>query len=351
MGIFFMAATAHGQGHTATITRLEGSAQVLRWPSPGKPKGPKPHVLFEGKHYSVSEAYVGQKVMVGSVLRTFKDGKLRLTYDNGDQLNLAPDTHLQISRNQDKSVMDVMFGEIRATIQKGGPNKELEVKTPSSVMGVRGTDFHFVSSTSRAKTDLTVITGAVAFAKAESGESGNPAKSEPVTIPAGFTAQIAPPTKEERASDPKAQKPSPSGIALFQSSKNQLSAVQEVSEIKKPDAIQLAKAQVLAQKEVAALRQEPAAEGGEVPEAEPEQAKDPTTMQTQLAALEKASKKVVLDEIRESDPVLFEKLASSDLDQIQQGKVEAIKTTAPSEPLRVKPSSLPSYRKDIYKER
>lgn len=100
------------------------------------------------------EAAVGTPVFLGSEIRTGKDATLGLTFKDSTVLSLGADTRLTVDEylydpNQGQYTFAAKLGKgalnyISGAIAKARP-EGVSVKTPSAVIGVRGT--HFVVRT------------------------------------------------------------------------------------------------------------------------------------------------------------------------------------------------------------
>ena len=119
---------------------------------------------FEGKFYLSKKATVGDRLPIEGWLRTLPGARARLIYPNGDQLNVGPASFFKLQseqKNSNSASMKLDYGMIRAIISKSGPRNQFKVRTPSAVMGVRGTDFVVEASGKNKQTSLTLIRGAV----------------------------------------------------------------------------------------------------------------------------------------------------------------------------------------------
>lgn len=97
-----------------------------------------------------SAVAVGGPVYPGSVIETGKASSLGLTFDDGTVLALGADTRLAVedylyNPNQDQYAFGARLGKgtlnyISGAIAKHRP-QAVQVKTPTAVIGVRGTQF------------------------------------------------------------------------------------------------------------------------------------------------------------------------------------------------------------------
>jgi hypothetical protein len=152
---------------SATITRLEGEAYILKPFSSGEKKmGKDLGTLskYEGKNYWHRSAQLGDHVEYGDHLRTAPQSKVYLTYPNGNQIQVAQGTIFEVKKSEGEPQLQMNFGKIRAIINKKLPKGSNIVRTKSAVMGVRGTDFSVQAKTeNRNETELAVYRGEVAM--------------------------------------------------------------------------------------------------------------------------------------------------------------------------------------------
>ena len=87
--------------HVGIIVKKQGKAELLTNPS-SKVVGKGPHVLFEGKYYTLKKVRLGLKVGNGSVVKTGKGAKLKIVYKNGDQFNIGEGTAYRVAWTKKK---------------------------------------------------------------------------------------------------------------------------------------------------------------------------------------------------------------------------------------------------------
>lgn len=115
-------------------------------------------------------AKVGSKVYPQDTIITGKDSRAKIVMSDRNIINVLPETKLRIdeyiSELKEKNVRLSLFeGKVRTNVEQKYDNSEnrFEIKTPSAVVGVRGTQF--LTSYKRA-TNMTAVTtfrGEVAF--------------------------------------------------------------------------------------------------------------------------------------------------------------------------------------------
>jgi len=280
----------------AVLTRVEGEVKLFGASSDEHPGTPAlPHATFEGSTYSVRTAKVGDRLERGNIIKTGPGGKARFIYQNGDQITVAPGTAFRLkwdAKKEDKPVMELFFGKVRALIQSEGPRTGLEVKTRSSVMGVRGTDFHVAAWSKAGGSELSVLRGKVQVAQIASGpnKSAEPS-AKPIEVAAGYSAVIkALPSKIPGVATANVVEK----IAVQQTPREKLVLIQKVSKIDK----------------------------GAAP------------VGADIAILEKQAVVTVMQDIKAEDPALFKSLseggkAPEDTDEIQTKTVKKLFLAAP----------------------
>lgn len=151
-----------------SIVGFKGDAKVLF-----KTGQNLPSLLFEGERFYYSPAKLGMKVEVGSIIICSSDCRIKLVYPSGTSIFIAPGTTFQVMTaesegSKESSTLKLLYGRIRALISKT-QTKKFEVRTPSVVTGVRGTDFltrHIPSQGS----EIAVLSGQVQVAPVEASK-------------------------------------------------------------------------------------------------------------------------------------------------------------------------------------
>lgn len=155
------------QGQSAgLIARLVGSVNVQH--------GPR-----------VALAFSGTKVFWGDLVTTLQDGRARISLDDGSILNVGSNSSLRIVQHDAKSQrteLQLAYGRLRASaIRLAQPNSSFQVRTPTAVAGVVGTEF--VLTYENGISELSVIEGSVNFCNIA-------APPKCVTVGAGYTSTI-----------------------------------------------------------------------------------------------------------------------------------------------------------------
>lgn len=96
------------------------------------------------------KAKVGLKVQQGDTISTGKDARAKLVMIDKNIINISPDSKFLLEKyeynpdqNKKGALLNVIYGKVRTTVNQkyDGEINKFQVKTKSSVAGVRGTDF------------------------------------------------------------------------------------------------------------------------------------------------------------------------------------------------------------------
>lgn len=117
-------------------------------------------------------AKVGKKVFPGDTITAGPDSRAKIVMSDKNVLNISPDTKVIIEKysndGKDKNVeLKVEYGKIRAAVEQkyDGENSKFNVKTPSAVAGVRGTDFLTSYDRGSKQSQIVTFSGTVAVGK------------------------------------------------------------------------------------------------------------------------------------------------------------------------------------------
>lgn len=115
-------------------------------------------------------AKVGSKVYPQDTIITGKDSRAKIVMSDRNIINVLPDTRLRIDQyindSKEKNVRLSLFeGKVRTNVEQTYDNTEnkFEIKTPSAVVGVRGTQFVTSYRKSNNVTGVTTFRGEVIF--------------------------------------------------------------------------------------------------------------------------------------------------------------------------------------------
>ena len=126
-----------------------------------------------GKAATSSEAKKGDEVIWNDLVRTEKAGRARVTLLDQSILSIGSDAELRIVKHDARSqqtLLELKYGQIRAEVSKVKPKGNFEVRTPTAVAGVIGTDFgvNFGSDS----TEFVCLSGSVVISNSDPGVPG-----------------------------------------------------------------------------------------------------------------------------------------------------------------------------------
>lgn len=131
----------------------------------------------------VQLASAGTKVQWGDVVTTDRDGRARIVLDDGSILNVGSESQMRVVQHDaanQRTQIQLAYGRLRASaIRLARTGSNFEVRTPTAVAGVVGTDFTIEFANEM--TSIHVYEGAVKFCNL----AGNCA-----SIAAGFSAIV-----------------------------------------------------------------------------------------------------------------------------------------------------------------
>ena len=140
-----------------------------------------------------TDAKISSKVYPEDTIVTGKDSRAKIVMSDRNIINVLPETKLRIDQyinnEKEKNVrLSLIQGKVRNNVEEKYDNSKnrFEIKTPTAVAGVRGTQFITSFDRITNKTEIVTLKGEVAF-------QGLDAKSnkltEPVVVKKGETSQ------------------------------------------------------------------------------------------------------------------------------------------------------------------
>jgi hypothetical protein len=184
---FAISSEAHAKAACGTIEVAKGDVKVQ-----------------SGKTKKVDVASIGGKVCSGDTVIAAKDSRAKLKMDDGNELNISPDSRIVLedyqfnpAENKKKVLLNVIQGKVRAATKeenmyndkaKDGQANSFQVRTKSAVAGVRGTDFLTGFDPKTSKSEVVAFKGRV-----EVGQPGPGGQIlNPVQISAGQRTEALP---------------------------------------------------------------------------------------------------------------------------------------------------------------
>lgn len=144
----------------ATVSKLQGEVVVMRHGSG-----------------TAQPLVCGAVLGSGDKVETRDNGKVEIRMDNGNTLNLIPNSQIiltNLTSNQStgeyENLMESGFGTIRANVaQKVRGKSAFKIKTPTGICGARGTVFYLIISATG--TQVFVTDGSVDFTNPNTGDT------------------------------------------------------------------------------------------------------------------------------------------------------------------------------------
>ena len=134
---------------------------------------------------------VRDQVQWNDQLQTNNTGRLRLNLRDGSILSLGSNSQMRVVQHNaatQQTTLELLFGRLRSQVVKlTQPNSRFEVRTPTSVAGVIGTDFLLIATADR--TTLIVFSGVVQITPLN-GAGGAPNQSQSVNVNAGQQVEV-----------------------------------------------------------------------------------------------------------------------------------------------------------------
>jgi FecR protein len=133
--------------------------------------------IIKSADKSEAAAKIGMKVLPSDTIVAGKDSRAKIIMIDNNEINVSPDSKIQIQSyeykpKEDKKtvLLNVVYGKVRAKVnQKYEGENTFQVKTPSAVAGVRGTDFMTSYDKGSRETRIVTFEGKVAFGKPGAG--------------------------------------------------------------------------------------------------------------------------------------------------------------------------------------
>jgi len=147
-------------------------------------------------------AKIGKKVTEGDTITAGPDSRAKIVMSDKNVLNISPDTQVKIQKytgaqnGKQEVELNVAYGKIRADVEKNkydGEKNKFNVRTPSAVAGVRGTDFITSFNKGTKVTEVITFHGTVAVGQpAANGAIANPVyvnQGQKTEVPVGAPPQ------------------------------------------------------------------------------------------------------------------------------------------------------------------
>lgn len=153
----------------------------------------KGDIKVSSKSGKTESAKIGTKVTEGDTVQSGHDSRAKIVMTDKNVLNISPDSKMTIEKYQNngdaKNVeLKVEFGKVRASVEQkyDGDKSKFNIRTPTAVAGVRGTDFMIGYNSQTRVSEIVTFSGMVAVGQV--GISGG--VSRPVYVPPGHSTLV-----------------------------------------------------------------------------------------------------------------------------------------------------------------
>lgn len=152
--------------------------------------------IKSAKTGQTTRARIGAKVFPKDIIITAKDSRAKIVMVDNNEINVSPDSQIEIQNyeydpaaGKKDVLLNVIYGKVRSKVEQkyDGKTSKFQIKTPSAVAGVRGTDFLTSFNQSNGQSQVVTFEGAVQFGAP--GPGG--AIVDPVMVTPGTMASIA----------------------------------------------------------------------------------------------------------------------------------------------------------------
>lgn len=128
--------------------------------------------IKSAKTNSEVRARIGEKVFPKDVIITGKDARAKIVMVDNNEINVSPESQIEIqnyeydpSAGKKEVLLNVIYGKVRSKVEQkyDGKTSKFQIKTPSAVAGVRGTDFLTSYTPSNNQSSVVTFHGKVEF--------------------------------------------------------------------------------------------------------------------------------------------------------------------------------------------
>jgi len=149
-----LVSTAHAQSVHGVLRVVKGDVQIKT--SKGE----------------TTKARIGGKVFPKDTVITGKDARAKIVMVDNNEINVSPESQIEIQHyeydpNGGKKdvLLNVIYGKVRSKVEQkyDGKTSKFQIKTPSAVAGVRGTDFLMGYNSANNSSQVVTFEGKVEF--------------------------------------------------------------------------------------------------------------------------------------------------------------------------------------------
>lgn len=127
--------------------------------------------ITSGKTGKTDPAKVGTKVYAGDTIASAAEARAKIVMSDKNVINISPESKITIAKYENDPKKDsrnvelkVDYGKVRASVEQkyDGEKNKFNIRTPTAVAGVRGTDFITGFNPTTQQTRIVTFTGVVA---------------------------------------------------------------------------------------------------------------------------------------------------------------------------------------------
>lgn len=155
----------------------------------------KGDVQVKNSKGETAKARIGGKVFPKDIVITGKDARAKIVMVDNNEINVSPDSQIEIQHyeydpagGKKDVLLNVIYGKVRSKVEQkyDGKTSKFQIKTPSAVAGVRGTDFMMGFNKTEKTSQVVTFEGKVEFGTPGPGGS----IQNPVFVSPGMTAAV-----------------------------------------------------------------------------------------------------------------------------------------------------------------
>ncbi len=124
----------------------------------------------------------GLELSEGDKIQTGEDSRVELSFSIGHEIRLEAESLMEITGLGKSTGMELFIGELFSSVEKLEADGKYQVKTPHSIVSVRGTEFTVIVTEDPDETIVKVDEGEVEVEEIKNGEK--------VVVPAGYFSTI-----------------------------------------------------------------------------------------------------------------------------------------------------------------
>lgn len=152
--------------------------------------------IKSGRDMKVTKAAIGMRVFPSDTIKTGKDSRAKILMVDKNEINISPESEIVLQKyvydpaaGKKDVLLNVLTGKVRSKVEQkyDGTTTKFQVKTPSAVAGVRGTDFLTSFNSNTRQSQVVTFHGKVEFGQPGAGG----AISNPVMVTPGQMSTAA----------------------------------------------------------------------------------------------------------------------------------------------------------------